>query len=160
MFINYLGNQHKFNLSLLALSINSILLSQTLYAKEIIAELSEVSVVAQENVKASSEQKSKEAIQQELIQNNRDLVRYSPDVGIVNQGRHQKGFAIRGVEDNRVGVSIDGIALPDSEENSLYDFRIMLNSKCGIMCEAPHENLHIIRCYAKFYKFMSNITIQ
>ena len=27
---------------------------------------------------------------------------------------------MRGVEGNRVGVSIDGVSLPDSEENSLY----------------------------------------
>lgn len=119
LFIHYSANQHKLKLSLLALSINSILISHTLYAKEV-AELSEIRVVAQGDVKASLERKAKEAIQQELIQNNRDIVRYSPDVGVVNQGRHQKGFAIRGVEDNRVGISIDGVALPDSEENSLY----------------------------------------
>ena len=67
-----------------------------------------------------SEKKTAKIIRQELIQNNKDLVRYSPDVGVVDQGRHQKGFAIRGVEDNRVGISVDGVALPDSEENSLY----------------------------------------
>ncbi|WP_237052373.1 TonB-dependent hemoglobin/transferrin/lactoferrin family receptor [Mannheimia granulomatis] len=118
-------NQQSINLAklrptLLALSISSVLGAPMLYAEELTTELSEVNVVAQEEVKASTEKKNKEAIQQELIQNNRDLVRYSPDVGIVNQGRHQKGFAIRGVEDNRVGISIDGIGLPDSEENSLY----------------------------------------
>ena len=39
-------------------------------------------------------------------------------------------------------------------------FRIMLNSKCGIIGEAPHENLHIIRHYAKLQliDFMANIT--
>lgn len=55
-----------------------------------------------------------------MIRDNRDLVRYSADVGVAENGRQQKGFAMRGVEDNRVGIAIDGISLPDSEENSLY----------------------------------------
>ncbi|UQZ26733.1 TonB-dependent receptor plug domain-containing protein [Actinobacillus pleuropneumoniae] len=50
----------------------------------------------------------------------KDLVRYTTDVGIADSGRHLKGFAMRGVEGNRVGISIDGVNLPDSEENSLY----------------------------------------
>lgn len=38
----------------------------------------------------------------------------------------------------------------------------MLNSKCGIIGEAPHENLHIIRHYAKLQliDFMANITLK
>ena len=55
-----------------------------------------------------------------MVRDNKDLVRYSTDVGLSDSGRHQKGFAMRGVEGNRVGVSIDGVNLPDSEENSLY----------------------------------------
>ena len=41
-------------------------------------------------------------------------------------------------------------------------FRIMLNSKCGIIGEASHENLHIIRHYAKLQliDFMANITLK
>ncbi|MGF7433237.1 TonB-dependent hemoglobin/transferrin/lactoferrin family receptor [Pasteurella bettyae] len=108
-----------FRLSLLALSITCAF-SSNIYAQENTETLSQIDVTTQEEVKASTEQKTQKVIQQELIQNNRDLVRYSPDVGVINQGRHQKGFAIRGVEDNRVGISIDGVALPDSEENSLY----------------------------------------
>ena len=59
-------------------------------------------------------------IQQEMIRDTRDLVRYTTDVGISDNGRFLKGFSIRGVEGNRVGISIDGVNLPDSEENSLY----------------------------------------
>ncbi len=55
-----------------------------------------------------------------MIRDTRDLVRYSSDVGVSDDGRRMKGFAMRGVEDNRVGISIDGVALPSSEENSLY----------------------------------------
>ncbi|WP_231944224.1 TonB-dependent receptor plug domain-containing protein [Actinobacillus pleuropneumoniae] len=41
----------------------------------------------------------------------KDLVRYTTDVGIADSGRHLKGFAMRGVEGNRVGISIDGVKL-------------------------------------------------
>ncbi len=66
------------------------------------------------------ERKSRAQIEQELIRDSSDLVRYWVDVGISDGGRHNKGFAMRGVEANRVGMNIDGVALPDMEENSLY----------------------------------------
>ena len=71
-------------------------------------------------VKANQIRKTRKAIQEELIANNHDLVRYTTDVGISDNGRRAKGFAMRGVEGNRVGISVDGVNLPDSEENSLY----------------------------------------
>ena len=55
-----------------------------------------------------------------MIRDTRDLVRYTTDVGFNDIGIFLKGFSIRGVENNRVGISIDGVNLPDSEENSLY----------------------------------------
>lgn len=67
-----------------------------------------------------TERVTREVLDTQMVRSNSDLVRYSPDVGIADQGRHSKGFSIRGLEDNRVGMSIDGVALPDSEENSLY----------------------------------------
>ena len=102
------------------LPIATTSISPSSFAEEQLETIN-VSTELDDSTKANhSEKKTAKIIQQELIQNNKDLVRYSPDVGVVDQGRHQKGFAIRGVEDNRVGISIDGVALPDSEENSLY----------------------------------------
>lgn len=84
------------------------------------AEVKAVRVKGQRNAPAAVERVNLNRIKQEMIRDNKDLVRYSTDVGLSDSGRHQKGFAIRGVEGNRVGVSIDGVNLPDSEENSLY----------------------------------------
>lgn len=84
------------------------------------AEVKAVRVKGQRNAPAAVERVNLNRIKQEMIRDNKDLVRYSTDVGLSDSGRHQKGFAVRGVEGNRVGVGIDGVNLPDSEENSLY----------------------------------------
>ncbi|QSZ40052.1 iron transporter [Actinobacillus pleuropneumoniae] len=91
-------------------------------AEEITTELGEVTVTAEQerSQKIGEIKKNRRAIQEELIANTKDLVRYTTDVGIADSGHHLKGFAMRGVEGNRVGISIDGVNLPDSEENSLY----------------------------------------
>ncbi|MCK3655204.1 ligand-gated channel protein [Pasteurellaceae bacterium Macca] len=84
-------------------------------------KLDEVVVIAKEEQKSTGEiKKTRRAIQDELISDSRDLVRYTTDVGIVDNGRHNKGFAMRGVEGNRVAITIDGVSIPDFEENSLY----------------------------------------
>lgn len=89
-----------------------------------------------------SERTDTESIQTALVRDSYDLVRYSPDIGIADDGRRTKGFALRGVEGNRVGISIDGVALPDSEENSLYarygnfnDSRLALDTEMVRMIE-------------------------
>ena len=89
------------------------------YAEEE-TSLDTITVNAAAEVKANQIKKTRKVIQEELIADNYDLVRYATDVGISDNGRRNKGFAMRGVEGNRVGISIDGVNLPDSEENSLY----------------------------------------
>lgn len=76
--------------------------------------------VTDTEIKASQIKKTRKVIQEELVADNYDLVRYATDVGISDNGRRNKGFAMRGVEGNRIGISVDGVNLPESEENSLY----------------------------------------
>lgn len=96
-------------------------MSLSFAAAEETVVLDEINVVAKEEQKSTGEiKKNRRIIQDELISDTRDLVRYTTDVGIADSGRHNKGFAMRGVEGNRVGINIDGVSLPDSEENSLY----------------------------------------
>ncbi|MFQ1014464.1 TonB-dependent hemoglobin/transferrin/lactoferrin family receptor [Avibacterium paragallinarum] len=93
------------------------------YACPVLAEqLDEILVQGQqtESHSPTTERKNQTVIQTELIRDTKDLVRYSTDVGVADNGRFLKGFSLRGVEGNRVGMSIDGVNLPDSEENTLY----------------------------------------
>ena len=108
---------HKFPLSLGAFCVAFTLQA---YAEEQ-TTLDTITVNANASeIKANQIKKTRKAIQEELVSDNYDLVRYATDVGISDNGRRNKGFAMRGVEGNRVGISIDGVNLPESEENSLY----------------------------------------
>ncbi|VEG13709.1 TonB-dependent receptor plug domain-containing protein [Moraxella cuniculi] len=83
-------------------------------------QLSKTVVIAKRNKATNTESLGRDELDNNMVRDVRDLVRYSTDVGIADNGRHLKGFAMRGVEGNRVGISIDGVNLPDSEENTLY----------------------------------------
>ena len=107
---------HKSPLTLGALCVAIALQA---YAEEASLDTITVNSNAYE-VKATQIKKTRKVIQEELVSDNYDLVRYATDVGISDNGRRNKGFAMRGVEGNRVGISVDGVNLPDSEENSLY----------------------------------------
>lgn len=94
--------------------------AQPTAAEPMQAELKQVTVKGRRSAPAAVERVNAKTIQEQMIRDTRDLVRYSSDVGVSDDGHRMKGFAMRGVEDNRVGISIDGVALPSSEENSLY----------------------------------------
>lgn len=60
-------------------------------------------------------------ITEELIMDNRDLVRYNPEVTIGEVGRYgSKGFNIQGMEGNRVAMVIDGVRVPEIETNEFF----------------------------------------
>lgn len=60
-------------------------------------------------------------IDQQLIQSQADLVRYNPDVSVAEVGRYgSKGFAIRGVDGNRIAMSLDGVGLPEQQINQIF----------------------------------------
>lgn len=127
--MNSSNNLNKKTRHLLSISI-ALLMSQAAMAANSTtaneatpsAELDTIYLEAStETKKPVVETKEREQLEAEMVANNKDLVRYSIDVGLADGGRNQKGFSMRGVEANRVGISFDGIAIPDSEENSLYN---------------------------------------
>ena len=109
--------------------------------------LESISVYTQEveSNKPSTIKKNHISIQNELIRDTKDLVRYTTGVGIVDNGRRSKGFAMRGVEGNRVAINIDGVSIPAFEENSLYNrFGNFNNSRLSIDSELV-RNIDIVK---------------
>lgn len=55
------------------------------------------------------------------IGSNNDLTRYSTDIGVPSTGRFgSQGFNIRGVENNRVAVAVDGVAQAESQNYATF----------------------------------------
>lgn len=60
-------------------------------------------------------------LNEQMVQDNKDLVRYNSEVAVAETGRFgSKGFTIRGVDENRVSMRVDGVALPELEVNQIY----------------------------------------
>lgn len=64
---------------------------------------------------------TRKELNEQLTQNSHDLVRYNTEVDVAEVGRYgNKGFAIRGVDGNRVNMNVDGVALPEAEANEIF----------------------------------------
>ena len=113
--------QHKLTPYALLLITAGMSVTSYALAEDQLSEIKvEDSAIQSGAAESQTVRKTHKAIQQEMIRDTRDLVRYTTDVGVADNGRRLKGFSMRGVEGNRVGISIDGVSLPDFEENSLY----------------------------------------
>lgn len=54
--------------------------------------------------------KTSKQLQRQQVQDSRDLVRYEAGVSVVESGRFgSSGYAIRGVDENRVAITVDGL---------------------------------------------------
>ncbi|MCS4534620.1 lactoferrin/transferrin family TonB-dependent receptor [Neisseria montereyensis] len=84
--------------------------------------------------------KQAEDLEKEQIINIRDLVRYDPGISVVEQGRGgSSGFSIRGVDKNRVLISVDGIPQLQS-----YADTTSQSGGTGSMNEVEFENISAI----------------
>ena len=94
------------------LPIATVSISLSSFAEEQLETINvEGELSAERQTQSAVEHKTASTLQKELVRDTRDLVRYTTDVGISDNGRFLKGFSIRGVEGNRVGISVDGVNL-------------------------------------------------
>ncbi|UBQ57023.1 TonB-dependent hemoglobin/transferrin/lactoferrin family receptor [Alysiella filiformis DSM 16848] len=85
-------------------------------------ELETVKVRGKRTPARLGENKTKrEKLDQNLVQDIRDMVRYDPSVSVVEGGRGaSNGFAIRGVDKDRVAINIDGLAQAESRSSEAF----------------------------------------
>lgn len=85
-------------------------------------ELKEVTVRGNRKIDVGTQQVGQVQLSKEMTSDIRDIVRYIPGVGISYSGTRggSRGFAIRGVEANRVAISVDGIPQPEIHENIVF----------------------------------------
>ena len=108
-------------------------------------ELEEIRVRAPKRINRKSQEvtglgkvvKNAQTLEKEQVQGVRDLVRYDPGISVVEQGRGgSSGFSIRGVDKNRVLVSVDGIAQLQSYADTTSN-----SGGSGSMNEVEFENI-------------------
>ena len=112
------------------------------------AELDTVYVTAPKKINRKTQEvtglgkvvKTAAQLEKEQVLNIRDLVRYDPGISVVEQGRGgSSGFSIRGVDKNRVLVSVDGIPQLQS-----YADTTSFNGGSGSMNEIEYENVSAV----------------
>lgn len=109
-----------FRQALLALCILSVMQASFANETEHLQELESIDIQVTKE-KTEKEVVDAQQIKKEMISNAHDLVRYNTEVDVAEVGRYgNKGFAIRGVDGNRVAMNLDGMPLPEVEANEVF----------------------------------------
>lgn len=105
---------HKLSMVTLGiLSYSSIVYADSVQLNSSVS-LDEVKVTAEQeniqNAKIGEKDKTDKILKKEQAQDSRDLVRYETGISVVENGRFgTSGYSIRGVDENRVSITIDGL---------------------------------------------------
>lgn len=71
--------------------------------------------------KLGSEKVRRQKLDENLVQDIHDMIRYDPGISVVEGGRAgSNGFAIRGVDKDRVAISVDGLAQAESRSSEAF----------------------------------------
>lgn len=85
-------------------------------------DLNEVKVIGGRKAQKLGEEKvRRQALDKQMVSDESDLVRYDPGINVVEGGRSgSNGFAIRGVDKDRVAINVDGLAQAESRSSEAF----------------------------------------
>lgn len=85
-------------------------------------DLNEIKVIGGRKVQKLGEEKvRRQALDKQMVSDEHDLVRYDPGISVVEGGRSgSNGFAIRGVDKDRVAINVDGLAQAESRSSEAF----------------------------------------
>lgn len=120
-------NTLKTKKALLAFLVPSIMLQQAQADEQseptVTLETITVNVSGKAKEEVGEKIVNRKELNQQMVQSSADLVRYNTEVDVAYGGGNRsgnKGFAVRGVDGNRVNMNIDGVSLPEAEANEIY----------------------------------------
>ena len=120
-------NTLKTKKALLAFLVPSIMLQQAQADEQseptVTLETITVNVSGKAKEEVGEKIVNRKELNQQMVQSSSDLVRYNTEVSVSYGGGNRsgnKGFAVRGVDGNRVNMNIDGVSLPEAEANEIY----------------------------------------
>lgn len=92
------------------------------FANDDSTELNTIHIQGQRHHKLGEKQETERSITEQMIQDEYDLVRYNTSINVVEGGRAgSNGFNIRGVEKDRVAITIDGLEQAESKTSEGFE---------------------------------------
>ncbi|MBH5837593.1 lactoferrin/transferrin family TonB-dependent receptor [Neisseria bergeri] len=148
--------QHLFRLNILCLSLMTAL---PVYAENVQAGQAQEKQLDTIQVKAKKQKtrrdnevtglgklvKTADTLSKEQVLDIRDLTRYDPGIAVVEQGRGaSSGYSIRGMDKNRVSLTVDGLAQIQSYTAQAALGRTRTAGSSGAINEIEYENVKAV----------------